>query len=53
MPSISFANARLLSQVAYCSTACRDKDEFHYEGSPECGLAWPRMLPEEALLAVR
>jgi tetratricopeptide (TPR) repeat protein len=37
----------------YCSPECQRSDAHHVPGGPECGLAWPRLLPEEGLLALR
>jgi hypothetical protein len=36
--------------VAYCSVACRDGDEHHVPGGPECGVQWPH---PNTLLALR
>lgn len=41
------------AQVVYCSPACRDADPFHQPQSSECAVPWPRVLPEDAVLAVR
>lgn len=40
-------------QALYCSLECRVADRWHHSCSPECGMAWSRLLPEPALLAVR
>ncbi|GAX77291.1 hypothetical protein CEUSTIGMA_g4737.t1 [Chlamydomonas eustigma] len=39
--------------VLYCSRSCRERDTFHTINGPECGVAWPRLLQEETLLACR
>ena len=45
----------LMPQAMYCSAACRAADAAgpHRPGGPECGVPWPRLLPEEALVALR
>ena len=40
-------------QVMYCSPRCRDGDRCHVASGPECGVPWPRLVREEALLACR
>lgn len=38
---------------AYCCAACREADDFHTPGGPECGRPWTVLLPCEALAALR
>lgn len=45
---------RRCPQALYCSHACSAADPHHGSSqSPECGLPWPALLPEHALLASR
>lgn len=45
---------RRCPQALYCSHACSAADPHHGSPeSPECGLPWPALLPENALLASR
>jgi hypothetical protein len=52
LPAHPFPCARCPA-AAFCSPACREAERWHSPGGPECGVAYPALLPPDLLLALR
>ena len=52
MITVSGASCPSCKLAKYCSHDCQRQDMQHQPGGPLCGVAWPVLLPGEAVLAV-